>query len=124
VLSDIRSVFGKVSGTRGKKHDYLGMVFDFSAETSLKIHINMMIEEILSEADIGSITAPTPANNNLFKIGATSPTLSEDDKAYFHSTVTQLLYVAKRVRPVILLAVSFLSTRVINPTVSDLTFLV
>ena len=36
VLCDIRSVFGKVSGTRGQKHDYLGMVFDFSAETSLR----------------------------------------------------------------------------------------
>ena len=86
--------------------------------------MNMMIEEILSETDVGSITAPTPANNNLFKIDAASPTLSEDDKAYFHSTVTKLLYVAKRVRPVILLRVSFLTTIVINPTVSDLTNMV
>ena len=61
----------------GIEHDYLCMILDFSTGMSLKISMNMVIEEILSEADIGSITAPTPANNNLFKIDATIPTLSE-----------------------------------------------
>ena len=53
------------------------MILDFSTGMALKISMNMVIEEILSEGDIGSITVPTPANNNLFKIDATIPTLSE-----------------------------------------------
>ena len=47
------------------------MILDFSTGMALKISMNMVIEEILSEGDIGSITVPTPANNNLFKIDAT-----------------------------------------------------
>jgi len=113
----IRSVFGKVRSTRGQNQDYLGMVFDFSTGTTLKISMNMMIEEILNETEIGSITVLTPANDNLYKIDVTSPTLSEEEKAHFYSTVAKLYYVAKRIRPDILLPVSFRAT---NPAVSNL----
>ena len=42
-----------------------------------------------------------------------------EDKEYFHTCTAKLLYLSKRVRPDILLPVSFLCTRVNSPTVED-----
>ena len=41
------------------------------------------------------------------------------EKAKFHTLVAKLLYIAKRVRPHILLVVNFLTTRVQEPTQED-----
>ena len=53
----------------------------------------------------------TPATSNLFDV-RDAPKLSVEESKYFHSYVAKLLYLAKRVRPECLTAVSFLSTRV------------
>jgi hypothetical protein len=47
------------------------------------------------------------------------PLLSPSEKEDFHSTVAKILYLAKRVRPDILLPTSFLSTRVQCPNEDD-----
>jgi hypothetical protein len=46
--------------------------------------------------------------------------LNNNDKELYHSTVARLLYLAKRIRPDILLTISYLSTRVLSPTQSDM----
>jgi len=46
----------------------------------------------------------TPASDNLFTI-RDALKLEIDDSQWFHTQVAELLYVAKRTRPVILLAV-------------------
>ncbi len=46
--------------------------------------------------------------------------MAKDEKEYFHSMVAKLLYLAKRVRPDTLTAISFLATRVREPTEQDL----
>jgi hypothetical protein len=48
-----------------------------------------------------------------------SNNLSGDYSEKFHSTVAKLLYIAKRARPDLLTAVSFLTTRVQHPTEAD-----
>jgi hypothetical protein len=52
-------------------------------------------------------------------IDRTADLLHKDDKDKFHTEVSKLLYLAKRVRPDILTAATFLTTRVNNPTTSD-----
>jgi len=124
VLEDIKSVLGDVNVTRGTKHNYLGMTFDFEHAAILRVHMTSTVENILSNANVGDDVATSPASNNLFSIDVNSALLNDEDREYFHSIVAMLLYLAKRVRPDLLLAVSFLSTRVKNPTVQDMNKLV
>lgn len=56
--------------------------------------------------------AATPAKKNLFEIEEDSTLLSSEEKEAFHHTVDQLMYLSTRCRNDLLLAVSFLSTRV------------
>ena len=64
--------------------------------------------------------AITPATDFLFDARPSDTTVkaSLEDVEYFHSYVAKLLYLGKRVRPEILTAVSFLTTR-INPCDND-----
>ena len=59
------------------------------------------------------------ANDQLFDITESSPALSYNKKELFHSIVITLHYLAKRVRPDILTAVSWCASRVLNPTEED-----
>ena len=45
--------------------------------------------------------------------------MDKDQKEFFHSTVARLLYLAKRVRPDLLLAISYLAKRVQQPNETD-----
>jgi hypothetical protein len=45
--------------------------------------------------------------------------LEGEEKEWFHSTVAKLLYLSKRVRNDILVAVSFLTTRIVGPDSDD-----
>ena len=58
-------------------------------------------------------TADSPAHSLI------SPLLGDRDRERFHSTAAQLLYLSKRVRPDLLVAVSFLTKRVLGPQQDD-----
>ena len=64
--------------------------------------------------------APTPAEDNLFKVDELSKLLDDNNKALFHSNVMALLFMAKRSRPDIIHAISCLTSRVLNPTQQDM----
>ena len=64
-------------------------------------------------------TFTTPATANLFVVNSGSPSLSAAAAKQYHTVVAKLLYLAKRVRVDILLAIAFLSTRVKSPTEED-----
>jgi hypothetical protein len=66
-----------------------------------------------------SKSVTTPAQKHLFDIDESSPLLSTKEAEAFHSVVAKLLYVAIRAQPDILLAVSFLCTRVSKSTQQD-----
>ena len=61
----------------------------------------------------------TPASSTLFDT-RDAPLLSPDEAKYFHRFVAKLLYLAKRVRPECLTAVSFLATRIHKCDVDDM----
>jgi hypothetical protein len=64
--------------------------------------------------------ANTPAASHFLQVNNQSPTLLEANKhKMFHTLVSKLLYLAKRGRPDIMFAISFLCTRVWNPDVDD-----
>ncbi|MGI9568221.1 MAG: Ty1/Copia family ribonuclease HI, partial [Desulfobulbia bacterium] len=63
--------------------------------------------------------AQYPWSETLFKIDPESPELSKDKAEDFHTFVAKNLFAAKRGRPDIQLAVSFLASRVRSPTDQD-----
>ena len=119
-ISKIKDVFGELSVNYGPIVNYLGMTFDYSAKRgAVKVTMEGFIDEFIKDMD-GKIdgVSRTPASRNLFEIG-NSKLLDKDQKEFFHSTVARLLYLAKRVRPDLLLAISYLAKRVQQPNETD-----
>ena len=115
----IEEKFGELTITRGKKLSYLGMNFDFTNNNKAIITMEGFTNDLLSDMNgIIDGVKETPASKNLFTIGE-SELLNEKEKEFFHSTVARLLYIAKRVRPDILLAISYLAKRVQSPNLHD-----
>ena len=79
----------------------------------MRDYVAQVIQDFL-EAVAGA--APSPAAKDLFDVNLDSKPLNAKRAEAFHSTVAQLLFLAKRGRPDILPAVSFLCTRVTKST--------
>jgi hypothetical protein len=77
------------------------------------------IEDFVSEYP-GDKTVTSPANKDLFSMKDEDVLCAEPSRKTFHTTVAKLLYLGKRIRPDILLTVSFLCTRVTKATTRDL----
>ena len=105
---------------RGRELDYLGMHFDWSVEGKCAVTMPGYIDEVLTFANEIRGEAKTPAADNLFEIDDKVTALSDEKREFFHSLTAKLLYLAKRARPDLLLAVSFLARRVQRPTTQDL----
>ena len=102
---------------RGAVHSYLGMTFDFSVPLKAKITMEGYVNDTLKGYGVTG-TAATPATVDLFNV-RNSPLLSPETALEFHSRIAKLLYLAKRVRPDILTAIAFLSTRTKCSTADD-----
>ena len=63
--------------------------------------------------------AKTPTKHNLFEVNHESKCLSENKREIFYHIVAKFLFVAKRVRPDIDLAIFFLYSRVDRSTEED-----
>ena len=120
VISKLTEKYKDLTVHRGKVHDYLGMMFDFTKEGEVFISMEAYITEILKGSNITD-TADTPASTDLFDIEEHSPPLSNKDREIFHRKVAQCLYAVTRKRPDASLPVIFLTTRVLTPTKQDQT---
>jgi hypothetical protein len=94
------------------------MQFDFSVKGRARVTMQDYINDCLRHYEVTE-TVTTPATNNLFKNSAFSSPLSAEKAKIFHSRVAKLAYLARRVRPDILTAIAFLSTRVQSATDED-----
>jgi hypothetical protein len=119
VIDLLQRTYNKMTIHRGLIHSYLGMVFDFSTLGKVKITMEKYINEIIRDYNVTG-TAKTPAASNLFDV-LDSPLLSDLMSDEFHSRVAKVLYLAKRVRPELLTANTFLASRVKEPTEQDWT---
>ena len=107
---------------RGKKHEYLGMTLDFSIPGELKIIMICYVTEnveLFSQYDNSKSTAATPADEHLFKVNKDANSLTEQQMTIYHNFVADRLFLTKRARPDISIAVAFLSTRVKASNVHD-----
>jgi hypothetical protein len=105
----------------GKLHDYLGIQIDFTEDQKVKMTMYDYIDELIKEtpAKLMKGTSATPATNHLFTMNPDCNKLNEVDAALYHHLTAKLLYLSKITRPDLLLAVSFLTKRVINPDMDD-----
>ena len=106
--------------TQGKVQKYLGMAIDYSSPgkviLSMIKYIGKMLDNFLEDMKGGS---STPYSSHLFDIVEDATKLYQDDADLFHNFVAQLLYLSKRERTDIQIAVSFLCNRVIGPDTDD-----
>jgi hypothetical protein len=104
---------------RGERHNYLGMTFDFAVKDKCKVTMEGYIQDCLKEMSHMDGESDTPATGALFEVDETSSLLGPVEQELYHSYVAKWQYLGKRVRPDILVAVSFLVKRVLAPTTQD-----
>jgi ribonuclease HI len=119
-MVELGTKYSDLTISRGRIHDYLGMNMSWEKKGKVIVTMPGYINDVLEFAVSMKGTATTPAGANLFEIDALSPKLSTEDKDFFHSLTAKILYLCKRSRPDVLLAVSFLVRRVREPTQQDL----
>ena len=117
--SELEIEFGELNARRGKVHEFLGLVLDFTEDGVCIIKAPKLIGEILIDFDITG-SSKTPASEDLFDVDESSPLLKEARRRQFHSGVQKLLYIASRCRMDVCAAVSFLTTRVTKATEQDM----
>ena len=104
---------GKVTSTRGKVHDYLGMQLDYRKKGQLDICMEKYEKSMIEEFPIkmgSKDVARMPAANSLFNYG-TGAKLDTKRAEIFHTTVAKGLFLCKRARPDIQQAISVLCIR-------------
>jgi hypothetical protein len=104
----------------GKKHVFLGMHITYNDNGTAGILMREYVEEAI--VDFGEAikrSATSPAKRDLFDIDENSEVLATKESETFHSVVSKLLYVSKRGRLDIQLAIAFLCMRVSCSTKQD-----
>jgi len=124
IVESLQNRFGKeapLTVNRGKRHTYLGMDIDYSNAGKVSFAMQKYIDEMIDECppELLKGSAVTPAANHLFEVDDDAEKLGPGDAVLYHHLVAKALYVCKRARPDIQLAVSFLATRVQSPDVDD-----
>ena len=123
IIDMLEQEFGKeapLTIRRGKIHNDLGMVLDFTIAGKVIICMDNYIKNMLSELpeDMEGV-ATTPAAEHLFKVNETLTYLDKKEAMFFHHNVAKLLFLCKRAHPDIQMAVASLSTRVKQPDCDD-----
>jgi hypothetical protein len=122
IINRLENKFGKMTVVRGNQHVFLGMHITFNGdEKTAAISMKDYLTEAIDESGLAiTKSATSPASKDLFNISAASPFLTKAESVVFHSVVAKLLYVSIRARMDLLLAVSFLATRVSKSTQQDM----
>lgn len=113
----IKAEFSEIKEQSGDNLMYLGMSLKKQPDGHIKVSMDAMIDSLTENI---SKYAPDPASESLFTLHDNYPLLSDKLRDLFHSVTAKLLYLGRMIRPDILLAVSFLTTRVTAPTLNDL----
>ena len=122
LIQTLQKEYRNITVKEGGTHEYLGMLFEYLTPGvpggRVRVTMEKYTKDVLEEAGVRT-TADDPAASSLFDINGSSPVISSQDKELFHRTVAQLLYLATRTRPDILLPTIFLTTRVSVATKED-----
>ena len=124
IIDELNEVFlsdgDLLTASYGRIHEYLGMTIDWSTEGVVVFTMYDYLENILDEAPAEFDGEDvTPAISELFTVNLTHQKLDTPTADLFHRIVAMFLYVAKRARPDLQVAVAFLCKRVKCPNVGD-----
>jgi hypothetical protein len=113
---------GHVKVVRGKTHDYLGMILDFTDNGAMKLDMVYYIKGMIEDFPypIGPAKA-TPWTEKLLKVQKDAPKLEEERRKVFHTYVMKSMFLCKRARPDIDQGITFLSSRVKEANEGDWT---
>ena len=114
----LKTKYGEITRNNGPVHNYLGMVFDLSVPGEVRMTMKGYTNDTIQYAGIPG-KARSPATDGLFETRADSELVPETMRAWFHSVVAKLSYLAKRAKPECLTAVLYLATRVTRCTTDD-----
>ncbi len=122
----------KMKVARGKVHKYLGMMLDFATTKVVKVTMLEYVDEIVGSWDkacselndgynivSGCKRIATAAPDNLFKVDKDAVKLDQVRAKAFHNITAKGIYVTKRARPDISLAIAFLTKRVKGPDIDN-----
>jgi hypothetical protein len=111
---------GHVKVVRGKVHDYLAMIIDFTQDGALKVDMRYYIEAMIEEFPYEiKATKTAPWTEKLFKVQEDSKKLEEEQRSILHTFVMKAMFLCKRARPDVDPAIGFLSSRVNVATEDD-----
>jgi hypothetical protein len=119
LIQALKSKYNQIGVAEGLKHSYLGMTFDFSVVDKVRVTQEGYVSELVASEDLKT-PVKTPASPDLFEVDADSPRLDKHRSEDFHSLTAKLLFLSKRTRPDICVAVSFLTSRVQESTEQDM----
>jgi hypothetical protein len=110
-----------VAEHRGKVHDYLGMMLDFTFKGHVIINMAGYITILADFPEEITGVRTTPAADHLFHVQdkADARPLPEEQAREFHHAVAQLLFLSARARRDIQPVTAFLTTRVKSPIKDD-----
>jgi hypothetical protein len=139
--ADFEIIFEDGSGAmqvhRGKTHVYVGMTLDYTYAGQVRITMIKHVDDIIetfekaklkynggptkakSQRKSRSSSQITAAPKNLFIVNEECEALNDSERESFHKVVAKSLYVAKRARPDVNTAISFLTKRVQRPDRDD-----
>ena len=110
VIENLEKKFGKESllvTARGKVLEYLGMTLHYRLKGKVKMSMYDYVKKIIEEAlDDMTGTAKTSAAGHLFTTNKNGEKLSEKKAQGFHHIVAKLLYLCRRTRQDIQMAVA------------------
>jgi hypothetical protein len=88
-----------VKVVRGKTHDYLGMILDFTDNSVMKVDMVYYIKGMIKDFPypIGPAKA-TPWTEKLLKIQKDAPKLEEEWRKVFHTYVMKSMFLCKGAR--------------------------
>ena len=120
VASALEEIYGKMELRTGKVLEYCGITLDYSEDGSVAIGAESYITEAIDEfPEVIDTRFRTPAARHLFEINEECERLEEETRKVFHSIFAKLLWVGKKARPDILVALSFLGKRTESADLDD-----
>jgi hypothetical protein len=104
VIERIESRFDKMTVTRGREHEFLGMSISYTGDGTATIAMKRYLQEAIDESQmVISRGAATPAKRDLFEIDETSPRLNQKEAVRYqrvlHMLVARYLRVTYRTNP-------------------------
>ena len=78
ILDMLKEKFGSIIMTRGKKHEYLGMIYDLQCKSGVRISIVKCGENTLDDLKVNGV-ATSPVTDGLFQ---STITIGENWKDY------------------------------------------